>query len=102
MRKLKQLAELMNELPEVRWDRLTRSESYISIFGWIDRGDGKVDFAILHSFEELGEWLSTSSAELAEDFGRRLGCDPGAYNGCERVEQVFKGLVNNVIHLEKS
>lgn len=94
------LADRMNRIAQVRWDRcVMRSASGVS-YGWIDRDDGRSDFVLLDfSWGETsglaGEtvpWLSvgysTSSAEFSEAIGTALGLG-GDHKDCERIEGVF-------------
>lgn len=99
------IAEKMNTLPFVRWDRLTDAddtpgERRIDVYGWIDRPDGRSDFIVL----TFGEWTDsvgwlTSSAEYDPTIRATLD-PPGSPNyECQRVEDVFGSSVGNAVRL---
>lgn len=81
------LADALQRLPEVTWDRFTHDDEYASAFGWIARGDGKSDFVHV-MIDKDGPWLvTTSSARYSADFSARLGMD--GHGKCLRVEDHF-------------
>lgn len=111
---VQQIAVVLNKFPEVKWDRLTRSNSdyrsgaetvwIATCFGWIAREDGRSDFLVIelsrYGTDELWPTFTTSSAELSEEFNRRLWGDEVGHNECERVEDVFGPMVTNRVKLD--
>lgn len=100
-----QVAKILNRFPEVRWDRLTRYEDwYVSVFGWMNRDDGRSDFVVITWENRDGQVftnLKTSSAEKSHEFGIRLHGDflNRVHLACERVEHVLGELVPNCIRI---
>jgi hypothetical protein len=110
------VAEPMNALPEVRWDRMSGEwPGRFNVYGWIDRTDGRSDFALLvfdadrETKGHMYEWsFTTSSAEWSVVFMDRLNALPGyetqvgkpAHHPCQRVEDVLGDIVDNAIALE--
>jgi hypothetical protein len=122
-----EIAELLNGHPEVRWDRCFEYLGTITVFGWVDRKcpdcDGRADVphdptqpcptcdgegldrrADFVAFDivpaengDHGIAYTTSSAELSEEIGRRLGIP--THVPCQRVEEVFGALVPNAVRL---
>lgn len=91
---LNEIAEVMNALHEVSWDRCVARESSLVAFGWIIRNDGGRDFAIIRQTDdEL--WFATSSAKYSSEFSRRLFGEDGDHKGCDKVCDVFGDLVAN-------
>jgi hypothetical protein len=99
------IAERMNRLQEVAWDRcVLHAESGVA-YGWIARTDGHFDFVLLDfSWGETtglaGErvhWLAvgftTSSAFYSREIDRRLRGTDAGHVDCSRVEDVFGALV---------
>lgn len=105
------VAEPMNALPEVRWDRLSGEyPGDFTVYGWVDREDGRADFAVLLFHVEPDgarySWrFNTSSAKWSEEFIRRLQIlneeEPSedGHHPCQRVEDVFGDLVPGAIAL---
>jgi hypothetical protein len=80
--------EEMALLSLVKWDRYTMGPEGVStVFGWIDRQDGRSDFVLLRPTRE-GCGVTTSSAEHSEAIGAALnGGEPtGRHQPCLRVE----------------
>lgn len=98
---LRDVAGVMNSLPEVTWDRCVPRMSGGSAFGWIAREDGRSDFLVLYWDERGPCGYVTSSAKHSADFSRRLFGEEAAGNhkDCERVEKVFAGMVTNKVVL---
>jgi hypothetical protein len=105
-----QIADLMNLFPEVRWDRVSGVRERFFVYGWLDREDGRADFANLilelHDDDSLTHQFQTSSAERSEEFCRRLelycGAEPDSpsdHAPCQRVEDLFGDLVPGAIAL---
>jgi hypothetical protein len=95
----RRLAEIMNQLTEVKWDRCTGVGGRAgSVFGWIERPDGRADFIVVGW---LGGkvWYTTSSAEFSREFSRRLVGTDKDHRDCERVEDVFGGDVTRKVIL---
>lgn len=87
------IVETLNKLPEVTWDRFAGDAvDHVSVFGWIERDDGRSDFAMV-MIDKEGPWLiSTSSARYSAEFSTRLGMDTDGHTGCRRVEDHFPGV----------
>lgn len=98
------LAERMNRLPLVRWDRCVEHDVTAATFGWIERPDGRSDFVLLDfswgdTVGLAGEtltWLavgfSTSSARHSDEMSAQLELGEG-HKDCERIEDVFGDAV---------
>lgn len=88
------VAGVLNEFPEVQWDRWTGDESTCAVFGWIPRDDGKLDFLIVRVTPEKNDeytiWYATSSAQYSEEYSKRLGGKN--HKPCQRVEDCFTGV----------
>ena len=99
---LEEEATYLNKLPFVRWDRTVRiDDDMATVFGWIDRVDGRSDFVQLAFWATGQVWATTSSAERSAEINRLLtgaDHDDGHYP-CQRVETVYGSLVDNVIEL---
>jgi hypothetical protein len=95
----------MNALPYVRWDCLVQSsDTDVVVYGWIQRADGRRDFVVMSLTAPVGDKagmvvFTTSSAKHSHDIGVRLGLtEAGApHLECERVDEVFGGLVKESI-----
>lgn len=87
------VTETLNKLPEVVWDRFAGDGvDNVSVFGWIERDDGRSDFAFV-MIDKDGPWLvSTSSAKYSAEFSARLGMGSDGHTGCRRVEDHFEGV----------
>lgn len=93
--------EEMAVLDFVNWDRFAGNTERLSVFGWIDRPDGRSDFVLLRVTAE-GIAFTTSSAELSPEISRRLnGGEPSSsHNACQRVEHHPKAAgLPNVVRL---
>lgn len=106
------IAERMNRLPEVGWDRCIFADGHGTAFGWIDRDDARKDFVALNfQWGETNDldgedvkWFSvgtlTSSAEFSRSISERISGDKAdSHLDCERVEHVLGGLVDRKIVL---
>ena len=107
------MAERMNRLPEVEWDRCVLHPDTDAgvVYGWIGRNDGCRDFVVLEFIwgETTGlddsklTWfsvgLTTSSAQHSASMGERFGAASGTHRDCERVEHVFGNLVEHKVEL---
>lgn len=101
------VAELMNRLPFVTWDRCVEYEHGVnaddfSAFGWIQRDDGNYDYVeliwpSLDDPEVCG--YSTSSAAYSEKIADILFGGHEGHQSCERVEHVFGDLVERRVVL---
>lgn len=108
------LAERMNRLPEVCWDRCVLHDESGVAYGWISRDDGRSDFVVLEfqwgetkglggeSLTWLGVGFTTSSARYSHEISKRLHGSDGGHKDCERIEDAFGALVQNAIHLEEA
>ncbi len=100
------VAEWLNKLPFVTWDRLTewttedRENTGVTVFGWITRDDGRSDF-VLMEFTSWSETVgfSTSSAERSAEIAKILYGSDGNHFDCQRVEHVLGDLVERKIVL---
>lgn len=90
----------LNKFPEVVWDRLTMDgKGFVSVFGWIKRGDGKSDFMLLDFENDTPITYATSSAKHSEKFAKRIGVE---HFPCMRVETLWsRGEVKHLIKLNK-
>lgn len=100
------IAEWLNRLPFVRWDRCLRvpvggdsQYEMLTVYGWIDRDDGRADFVVMEfpSYDET-PGFTTSSAKHSAAINQLLykDADPNApHYECDRVDDVFGALVPN-------
>ena len=100
-----QIAEVLNRLDEVRWDRYVVDDRELTAFGWIDREDGRSDFVVIELWSQANATLgarlvATSSAARSESIDRRLSGDADGHIPCQRVEHLVGDLVPNVIRQE--
>lgn len=105
------MAERMNRLPYVRWDRCSFGDREGSVFGWIDREDGRADFVALDFqwgdtqdlYGESVAWFAvgtnTSSARYSREIGQAIVGSTETHRDCERVEDVFGSLVHSCVEL---
>ena len=99
------LAERMNRIPEVEWDRAILHDGSAAVYGWVDR-DGRKDFVVIAAqwgkTDDLDgkplTWFAvgftTSSAALSAKISERLYGDASNHRDCELVDDVFGDLVN--------
>jgi hypothetical protein len=99
-----EIADVMNLLHEVRWDRCINAPagkpddiSFLT-YGWIDRADGRADFVLLE-FNDVGAGITTSSAQHSRAFSERLYGASSNHQDCLRVEDVFGDLVERKVVL---
>ena len=92
MYSLEAIAGAMNALGMVKWDRCIVSAPRGAVYGWIAREDGRSDFVLLH-WNPVGLGYTTSSARHSKEIGERLGFSGEGHRDCQRVEDVFGGLV---------
>lgn len=84
-----QMQSLMQDYPEVKWDRFTESDSHCTMFGWLDRTDGQRDFMVI-VLEGDTAWYVTSSAKHSKEFSERSG--DGDHKPCQLVEDFFPNV----------
>jgi hypothetical protein len=106
------IAAWLNHFPEVRWDRFIDTGEQVSVYGWIDRDDGKADFLLMEFVrpEEpeaagtMGVGYTTSSAEYSEVFFERIyHSEADEHFKCQRVEHAaFGALVSRAIRLAEA
>jgi hypothetical protein len=70
-----------------KWDRYTSSSKGTYYYGWIERDDGKSDFAII-AVEENHYWYMTSSAKKDAEIREILEMPKEAFNPCKRIEDL--------------
>ena len=90
-----EIAEILELLDFVNWDRLFGDIEEPVIFGWIDRDDNKKDFVVL-DFTQYPTWFATSSKKYSKEIGKLL--EHKEHSDCERVEDYFK--IKNMIKLK--
>ena len=102
------LADVLNRLPFVTWDRYLEWEDdetgdvWAVFYGWIERDDEYKDFASIKinaSENEIVDFL-TSSSEHSEEIHERLGFDLETHNQCHRVENL--GLDVNAVNIDEN
>jgi len=101
------LAQSLNRMPFVRWDRFAEDGSAegpgdVSIYGWIDRDDGRSDFVLLECELRDDGWAigyTTSSALYSEKIGELLYDVEQAHYPCQRVDVEFGDLVDHKVVL---
>ena len=93
-----ELAQAMNKLPFVTWDRFTEDpDGDLDVYGWIARDDGRSDFVMLvfpRPFDPEYVGFSTSSAEYSKEIGRLLHGGESVHFDCQRVDEHFGDLVD--------
>lgn len=106
------LAQVMNKAKCVRWDRCIDGPDILRIYGWIDRPDGRADFVIIeahrrtdvHRDEVVAPdcYLLSSNADpdINAELAKAIDLDLGNFTPCQRIEEVFGGMVTNAIKLE--
>ncbi len=93
------IEDILNKLPEVRWDRYAQANNEFIIYGWIKRNDKRFDFVILRFFNNQVDSFITSSAKYSNSIHKRLGfLIP--HEPCKRVEDLFPRNEVNSIHLK--
>ena len=98
---LPELAEVLNRLSFVRWDRcVPRDDGSGVVYGWISRPDGRADFVLVEWDTDTGVGFTTSSAAHSEEISRLLhGDDPDSdHRPCQAVEDVFGDLLNRRVN----
>lgn len=87
------MAEQMNLLPMVTWDRYAGSGSEFDAYGWIPRRDGQRDFVVLQ-FNRFGVGFITSSAKYSAAISTILngGVPSATHNECVRVAGSIEGV----------
>ena len=95
---VKTIESVLNEFPEVTWDRWAGSEGKLSAFGWIRREDQHSDFVLVRiQFGQL-QSVATSSAKYSDIFAERLGL---CHIKCNRVEVDFPNVRSIHLHEPK-
>lgn len=108
-RYIRPLAEVMNAIERVRWDRCIPDKNCLAIYGWVERPDRHADFAVLEAYmpERPVEpaklyWITSSpDMDLEREVAAALGLAINDGIVCQRIEEVFGGTVPNAIRLEK-
>lgn len=89
------LAELLNRLPFVEWDRMSlgrgkRNEMMAFLYGWIARPDGRSDFVVVF-VDHDGLGFTTSSAARSDEIAGLLDLG-GDHLPCKRIEDELPGV----------
>lgn len=101
------IAERMNRLPFVKWDRAVVHDWTAVAYGWIAREDERSDFVVIDVQWGVAAgldgsdvpWLAvghtTSSADRSEEISALLnpGGSGAGHKACERITDVFGTLV---------
>lgn len=102
------IADWLNRLPFVRWDRYLRvpvedadggQHELVTVYGWIDRDDDRSDF-VLMEFPSYSDrpGFNTSSAKHSAAINSLLykDVDPTApHYECQRIDDLVGDLVPN-------
>jgi hypothetical protein len=89
------IESVLNDFPEVAWDRFTFRHGQITVFGWIDREDSYKDFMLVR-FVDDSVWFVTSSAKYSAEFSARSG--GSTHTQCQRVEGVLNVRTTGLGH----
>lgn len=84
-----QLNEMAEHIP-ITWDRFIDSPGFVTIYGWLERSDGKRDFIII-LMSKLSETLifyATSSIKYSQAIQDYLGVAPEDHNDCQLFENM--------------
>lgn len=103
------VAAVMNNVLRVRWDRAIEGVEVLHLYGWVDRPDGRADFVMLgvewrhragdgQPFE-LFTMTSSADPALNDELAKAIGVEPDDHADCQRIEEVFGGMVTNAIKL---
>ncbi len=91
------IADILNALPFVLWDRCTVAGDETTIYGWIDRRDGRKDFVLVQFTGPL-VGFTTSSARWSRTIHEVIyGPRAGDHNDCRRVVDEFAGAVDHAV-----
>ena len=84
--------ELISEKIPVEWDRYVNDERTYSVYGWIQRGDGKRDFLLVTIKEDLGMYVSfvTSSAKYSRTITELIHGNTSEHIDCKKIEDLYK------------
>jgi hypothetical protein len=106
------ITERMNRIGEATWDRCVIQGEAASVFGWLERDDGRSDFVLLEfqwgdTKDMAGEkvtWFhagaTTSSAPLSKSISERISGAGSPHFDCQRVEDVFGDSVRRKVELD--
>lgn len=102
-----EIADVLNRLPFVRWDRFVEIDRGVLVdqvraYGWIDRGDGRSDFVVadFDLSDPIMVGFVTSSDRHSEEIGELVyGVRVEGHVPCQRVESVFGDLVHSKVVL---
>jgi len=86
------MLEIISEKVPVEWDRYVEDDDAYSVYGWIQRSDGKRDFVLVSIKEDLGTYVSfvTSSAKYSKTLTELIHGDTSEHIDCKRVEDLYK------------
>lgn len=97
-RKQQLIANWMNMLPIVKWDRMLETKRAITVYGWIDRPDGRSDFVSLRFAQPVvmtvQPELVTSSAYHSMRLHKCLRMEP---HDCKRISDEFGDSVHHKV-----
>jgi len=85
------LEHVASQVP-VEWDRYVEDEGSYSVYGWIQRSDGKRDFVLVNIKEDLGTYVSfvTSSAKYSRTLTEVIYGETSEHIDCKKVEDLYK------------
>jgi hypothetical protein len=97
-----EIAEILNRIPEARWDRFIDNDDEIVVYGWLEREDRHADFLLiifgLNAYQAVSWYQAvTSSAALSQSIAERLvGREvKHVHVPCQRVDEHLGDLVPN-------
>jgi hypothetical protein len=100
------IAEVLNEVKRARWDRCIDLIGVLRLYGWVEREDDHADFVVLDvqrysDSPDLDYTFGTSSPDpaLSAEVAAAIGIDVGDHVPCQRIEEVFGGMVTRAIKL---
>lgn len=96
------VAEILNRLSFVQWDRYIEQDDRIHLYGWIARPAGGTDFVLLEiqaTDDGLLVGSTTSSGYHSRQISRILYHSDEEHVDCRRIEVDFDGLVDNVLRI---
>lgn len=83
---------VLDDLNYVQWDRMVLHPNNTTIYGWILRKDGKMDFVVLDYLRRGKPFYMTSSKEFSKDIGLKVEGIDGTHEDCIPVEDLYFGI----------